>query len=214
MSSVIDLSTIRRKPWGPNRTGRSSYCRSSCSCTVVSFALRSLARHASAAPPVPSFRPPCRRLRAAPSSSAPSSTTLPPYYVTTPIYYVNDAPHIGHAYTSNGLRRPGAVRPAWGPRRPPVTGTDGHPGVRGPGVGKFPRHVWPAGNLAWYLRADDGRAVPYIFVPTDFSDQEQGQRSTALPSSPLVLLPRATSTPVSVPATVRDWSRAQGISMQ
>jgi len=22
------------------------------------------------------------------------------YYVTTPIYYVNDAPHIGHAYTS------------------------------------------------------------------------------------------------------------------
>ncbi len=23
-----------------------------------------------------------------------------PYYVTTPIYYVNDKPHIGHAYTS------------------------------------------------------------------------------------------------------------------
>src|SRR3977135_2511201 len=22
------------------------------------------------------------------------------YYITTPIYYVNDAPHIGHAYTS------------------------------------------------------------------------------------------------------------------
>jgi methionyl-tRNA synthetase len=22
------------------------------------------------------------------------------YYVTTPIYYVNDSPHIGHAYTS------------------------------------------------------------------------------------------------------------------
>ena len=22
------------------------------------------------------------------------------YYVTSPIYYVNDAPHIGHAYTS------------------------------------------------------------------------------------------------------------------
>ena len=22
------------------------------------------------------------------------------YYVTTPIYYVNDAPHIGHAYTT------------------------------------------------------------------------------------------------------------------
>jgi len=22
------------------------------------------------------------------------------YYITTPIYYVNDAPHIGHAYTT------------------------------------------------------------------------------------------------------------------
>ena len=26
--------------------------------------------------------------------------TRPSYYITTPIYYVNDAPHIGHAYTS------------------------------------------------------------------------------------------------------------------
>ncbi|MFV3076938.1 methionine--tRNA ligase [Niveispirillum fermenti] len=24
----------------------------------------------------------------------------PPYYITTPIYYVNDAPHVGHAYTT------------------------------------------------------------------------------------------------------------------
>lgn len=24
----------------------------------------------------------------------------PTYYITTPIYYVNDAPHIGHAYTT------------------------------------------------------------------------------------------------------------------
>ena len=23
-----------------------------------------------------------------------------PYYITTPIYYVNDVPHIGHAYTT------------------------------------------------------------------------------------------------------------------
>jgi len=23
-----------------------------------------------------------------------------PYYITTPIYYVNDAPHIGHSYTT------------------------------------------------------------------------------------------------------------------
>ena len=27
-------------------------------------------------------------------------TDRPSSYVTTPIYYVNDAPHIGHAYTT------------------------------------------------------------------------------------------------------------------
>lgn len=32
------------------------------------------------------------------TTSTPSSR--PPFYITTPIYYVNDAPHIGHAYTT------------------------------------------------------------------------------------------------------------------
>jgi len=27
-------------------------------------------------------------------------TMKKPYYLTTPIYYVNDKPHIGHAYTT------------------------------------------------------------------------------------------------------------------
>ena len=27
------------------------------------------------------------------------------FYITTPIYYVNDDPHIGHAYTNACLRR-------------------------------------------------------------------------------------------------------------
>ncbi|MBR0069527.1 MAG: class I tRNA ligase family protein, partial [Synergistaceae bacterium] len=26
--------------------------------------------------------------------------TLQTFYITTPIYYVNDIPHIGHAYTT------------------------------------------------------------------------------------------------------------------
>ena len=26
--------------------------------------------------------------------------TTPPFYITTPIYYVNDVPHLGHAYTT------------------------------------------------------------------------------------------------------------------
>ena len=25
---------------------------------------------------------------------------MPPYYLTTPIYYVNDLPHIGHIFTT------------------------------------------------------------------------------------------------------------------
>ncbi|MEO5656278.1 MAG: methionine--tRNA ligase [Nitrospiria bacterium] len=29
-----------------------------------------------------------------------STTNMPSYYITTPIYYVNDVPHIGHAYTT------------------------------------------------------------------------------------------------------------------
>ena len=34
------------------------------------------------------------------------------FYVTTPIYYVNGAPHIGHAYTSDCRRRAGALETA------------------------------------------------------------------------------------------------------
>ena len=48
------------------------------------------------------------------------------YYVTTPIYYVNDAPHIGHAYTTVA----GDVLTRWhrqrGERVHFLTGTDEH----------------------------------------------------------------------------------------
>ena len=43
------------------------------------------------------------RLEPAPSAHAPAggaAAQRPPFYVTTPIYYVNDVPHIGHAYTT------------------------------------------------------------------------------------------------------------------
>ena len=35
-----------------------------------------------------------------PLSSSPSTGRPAPAYITTPIYYVNDRPHIGHAYTT------------------------------------------------------------------------------------------------------------------
>ena len=48
------------------------------------------------------------------------------YYVTTPIYYVNDAPHIGHAYTTTA----GDVLTRWRRQRGEqvwfLTGVDEH----------------------------------------------------------------------------------------
>src|SRR3954471_4247915 len=35
-----------------------------------------------------------------PSTAASKVAPVGRFYVTTPIYYVNDAPHIGHAYTT------------------------------------------------------------------------------------------------------------------
>jgi methionyl-tRNA synthetase len=57
-----------------------------------------------------------------PAASAPAKT----FYVTTPIYYVNDAPHIGHAYTTVA----GDVLTRWHRQRGEdvwyLTGTDEH----------------------------------------------------------------------------------------
>src|ERR1700752_706560 len=49
-----------------------------------------------------------------------------PFYVTTPIYYVNDAPHIGHAYTSVAADVLARWRRMWGDDVAFVTGTDEH----------------------------------------------------------------------------------------
>ena len=35
-----------------------------------------------------------------------------PYFITTPIYYVNDVPHLGHAYTTVAVRCAGALHAA------------------------------------------------------------------------------------------------------
>jgi methionyl-tRNA synthetase len=49
-----------------------------------------------------------------------------PFYVTTPIYYPNDAPHIGHAYTSVAADTLARWRRLWGDDVLFVTGTDEH----------------------------------------------------------------------------------------
>lgn len=39
------------------------------------------------------------------ASTTTSTSSAEPFYITTPIYYVNDKPHIGHAYTSTGTSK-------------------------------------------------------------------------------------------------------------
>jgi len=59
------------------------------------------------------------------------------FYVTTPIYYVNDAPHIGHAYTTVHADVLARWRRLHGDDVLFLTGTDEH-GLkiqRAPGVG-------------------------------------------------------------------------------
>ncbi len=49
-----------------------------------------------------------------------------PFYVTTPIYYVNDVPHIGHAYTTVVADVLARWRRLWGDDVVFLTGTDEH----------------------------------------------------------------------------------------
>lgn len=49
-----------------------------------------------------------------------------PFYVTTPIYYVNDVPHIGHAYTTVAADALARWRRLWGDDVVFLTGTDEH----------------------------------------------------------------------------------------
>ncbi|HVQ34805.1 MAG TPA: class I tRNA ligase family protein, partial [Candidatus Bathyarchaeia archaeon] len=52
--------------------------------------------------------------------------TKTPFYLTTPIYYVNDEPHIGHAYTTIVADAIARYRRATGHDVRFVTGTDEH----------------------------------------------------------------------------------------
>ena len=49
-----------------------------------------------------------------------------PFYLTTPIYYVNDAPHIGHSYTTLAADALARWRRLWGDDVVFLTGTDEH----------------------------------------------------------------------------------------
>ena len=61
------------------------------------------------------------------------------FYITTPIYYVNDRPHIGHAYTTTVADVVARYHRLRGEDVFFLTGTDEH-GHQGPGVGAG---AWP-----------------------------------------------------------------------
>src|SRR5690242_13276876 len=61
-----------------------------------------------------------------PRSADPMTAGGRPYYLTTPIYYVNDAPHIGHAYTSVACDALARFMRLDGRRVKFLTGTDEH----------------------------------------------------------------------------------------
>ena len=64
-----------------------------------------------------------------------------PFYVTTPIYYVNDAPHIGHAYTTVAADALARWRRLWGDDVVFLTGTDEHGAQDPAGRGGPRRHA-------------------------------------------------------------------------
>ncbi len=63
-------------------------------------------------------------MRARPTTE--SANVGRPFYVTTPIYYVNDVPHIGHAYTTVSGDALARWRRLWGDDVLYLTGTDEH----------------------------------------------------------------------------------------
>lgn len=61
-----------------------------------------------------------------PAAETGSSTPRKTFYVTTPIYYVNDKPHIGHAYTTLACDAIARFMRLDGREVMFVTGTDEH----------------------------------------------------------------------------------------
>jgi methionyl-tRNA synthetase len=86
-----------------------------------------------------------------------------PFYVTTPIYYVNDAPHIGHAYTTVAADVLARWRRLWGDDVVFLTGTDEH-GLKiqraAEAHGVSPAD-WAERNSALFRAAWDGLDITY-----------------------------------------------------
>ena len=107
----------------------------------------------------------------------------PPFYVTTPIYYVNDVPHIGHAYCTLACDVLARFKRLDGHPVHFLTGTDEHgqknekaasggrrrpPGLRRPGERELPQ---PGGGHELLERRlhPHHRAAPHQVLPGDLA---------------------------------------------
>src|SRR5215471_13270372 len=95
------------------------------------------------------------------------------FYVTTPIYYVNDVPHIGHAYTTIATDIVVRNRKQRGQETFFLTGVDEH-GTKvrqaADAEGVTPQVYVDRISVAWRALAEQVNAEPDFFIRT--SDPE------------------------------------------
>ena len=77
---------------------------------------------------------------------------MPKFYVTTPIYYVNDLPHIGHAYTTILADVLARYHRTLGDEVHFLTGTDEH-GLKVQQAAQAPRAAGLSGGLIIRLQS-------------------------------------------------------------
>ena len=140
---------------------------------------------------------------AGPGSAAPIRTWFAMnqrYYVTTPIYYVNGAPHIGHAYTSIAADVMARFKRLDGYDVFFLTGTDEHgqkvekaarrcrprsADLHRPGLRRVPRPGRPDGRLLRRLHPHHGGA-PQGFLHGAVAPHRRGRRHLSRPLRRLV----------------------------
>ena len=91
-------------------------------------------------------------------------TVLAHYYITTPIYYVNDVPHIGHMYTTLACDVIARFKRLDGYDVRFLTGTDEHGQKvqKAAAAAGIPGYLFAGGDLASFIRMVLRRQYPAL----------------------------------------------------
>ena len=124
-----------------------------------------------------------------------------PFYVTTPIYYVNDVPHIGHAYTTVAADALARWRRLWGDDVVFLTGTDEH------GL-KIQRAAEAQGvtPLEWADQTSLGFRAAWELLDISYTAAEQLMQHVSLQAAPAYITVSDT-TPCAPAATISSQVR-------